>query len=72
LKSLTVMSTIKIHGASFENDHGAIALSVLWGYVAIAAMNAIAYATFALCGECGASRPRARRRRRMSGARKFE
>jgi ABC-type transport system involved in multi-copper enzyme maturation permease subunit len=49
LKGLTVLSTIKIASAASDEDRTAIPLSMLWSYVGIAGVNAIAYVTFALC-----------------------
>jgi ABC-type transport system involved in multi-copper enzyme maturation permease subunit len=49
LKGLTVLSTIKIASAASDEDRTAIPLSMLWSYVGIAGLNAIAYVTFALC-----------------------
>ncbi len=47
LKDLAVMSTIKV--GSFASDPEAISLGPLWGYVGLAALYAISYATFVLC-----------------------
>jgi ABC-type Na+ efflux pump permease subunit len=47
LKDVAVMSTIKI--GSFANDTEAVALAPLWGYVGLAALYAVSYATFVLC-----------------------
>jgi ABC-type Na+ efflux pump permease subunit len=47
LKDVAVMSTIKV--GSFAADPEAVALAPLWGYVGLAALYAISYATFVLC-----------------------
>jgi ABC-type Na+ efflux pump permease subunit len=49
LKSLTVFATLRYPVANFQADTRAVALGTLWSYVGIAALNAAAYATFALC-----------------------
>jgi ABC-type transport system involved in multi-copper enzyme maturation permease subunit len=47
LKDMTVFSNIRVAG--FANDSSGTTLSALWGYVGLAALYAISYATFALC-----------------------
>jgi len=47
LKDMTVFTNVRVAG--FANDSSGTTLGALWGYVGLAALYAISYATFALC-----------------------
>ena len=47
-KEYTVFSPIAVAGTPFAADPKAITVLALWGFVAVAAMYAVAYVTFAL------------------------
>jgi ABC-type transport system involved in cytochrome c biogenesis permease component len=49
LKSLTVMSNVKIAHTRFELDKWAVAISTLWTYVGLSALYALSYVSFVLC-----------------------
>ena len=48
LRRLTLYHEIAVKGTSFAENANAVPLSVIWGYVAVAAAYGIAYAVFAL------------------------
>ena len=48
LTDRTVYSTIKLAGTGFANDANGVSLAGIWGYVGVATLYAVAYATVAL------------------------
>ena len=51
ITTVTVYQTIRVAGTQYAADPQGVNLSVIWAYVAVAALYAITFATFALsCG----------------------